>query len=1147
VVPPVKSLDDQNNKTLTESYSLTQNYCQVMQFSANEKRRLRRLFRNQFFLLMKLTAVLLLAACLQVSASAVSQTVSLKLSNAPLETVLKEVSKQTGYEFFYRLEEMKEARSLSIDVSNFSLKAALDEIFKNQPFAYAIANKTIIISPRPVQLPQSADTTRLPSPPAVKGKVLNENGGPIPGATVTVKGTKRANLTNEHGDVTMEGVPGNVTLVVSSIGFEPQEIRLNGRMEFSVRLKQRISELNVMEVNNGMFTRNKISFTGAVTSYTGDQLKAIGNRNVLESLKTLDPSFVQIVNNNAGSDPNTTPTFEIRGRTSISTTDLNNQFNSDPNQPLFILDGFESTLQAIYDLDMNRVSSVTILKDAASTALYGAKASNGVVIVETKRPVPGELRVSYTGDFSLDMPDLRSYNLMNAAEKLQFEKLSGVYIQPNTQWLSDLQYNQRLASVQSGVNTYWLSEPVHLGVTNRHSVQLSGGNNSLLFNAGASYGNQNGILKGSGRQTWSGNFNTTYRKGKVNITDMLGLSGTTATASPYGDFSAFAQANPYYKKRNADGSLPEFLDLTDTKMANPLYNASLNSLNRNKNFSFYNNLQAIITLSNTVRVQGGFQLSKGNGTQISFLPPENSSFDGVDPHQKGSYSNSHSDNTGYSGNLMLSWAKVVNRSQFNANARAEIQQSSGQSETFSAVGFPYGTDGNPSYAYGYTPYSRPSASTSVSHSVGFLGSFNYAYDQRFLIDGTYRLDGASIFGSNRLFKPFASGGLGWNIYKEHFLRQYRWIDLLKIRGDIGFTGNENLGEFTSVSTYSIQSAQNNFGQGLEMVSLGNPNLAWQKTLQQSYGVDFAFLHNRIGGYAEYFIKRTDPLAIGASGTLPSSVGVNGNYVLNVGNLTTKGWDFNMRVSPIYNLKKRIIWTLGITGSAYTSVYGGLGNSLSAINKALLDSNSLNGLLRYRDGYSPDDTWAVVSKGIDPATGHELFLKKDGTLTFTYDPNDIVRVGNTRPKIEGVINSTFTYKNFTLGANIRYSYGGYIFNSALYNKVENISYANVHYNQDKRALYERWQKPGDISQFKAISENTYTPMSSRFVEKNNYFDGESFSLGYRISNGWIRRMSMQSLSFTGYLNNIFWLESVKTERGINYPFDRTVSFSVNASF
>jgi TonB-linked SusC/RagA family outer membrane protein len=1098
----------------------------------------------------KLTVFLLIAFL-----GAQAQSVTFTAKEYPLKNVFAVIKKQTGYVVFGKDDLFKESKPVSISVTNMPLTEFLSKVMEGQPLNFRIDGKNIILSHKPPSLPgRSARATALDTLPAtaavdILGHVFSEEDRPIGGATVTVKETKRSTLTNQKGDVLLERVTVVPTLVITSIGYEPKEIRLKpGQTEFNVRLKIKVNELGGVEVNNGMFTRKKESFTGAATTYTGDQLKTIGNRNVLESLKTLDPSFIIVPNNQSGSDPNHLPQIEVRGKTTITNTDLNNQFSSDPNQPLFILDGFESTLQAVYDLDMNRVASITILKDAASTALYGAKASNGVIVVETKRPVPGELRVSYTGDFSADIVDLSSYNLMNATQKLQFEKLSGVYtpslLNGNDQWGLNQLYNNRLTQVQSGVNTYWLNEPVHLGFTNRHSVQLAGGNQELMFTGGASYGTQDGVMKGSDRSNWSGNVDVTYRKGKVNITDIVQLSGNTSNASPYGSFTSYATANPYYRKRNSDGTIPEYLDSNDVTMVNPLYNASLFSINQTKYSFFSNSLQGIFTLSNHFRITAGGMLSQGNTQQIAFTPPENTQYINVDAHQKGSYNNSTSRNTNYSGNLMLTYATILGKNRFTANVRSDIQQNSGTSVGFSATGFPYGTDGNPSFAYSYTPYTLPTSSTTVGRDVGFLGSINYTYDQRFLLDAVYRLDGTSVFGSNKLWKPFASAGLGWNLNREPFLRQLHWIDLLKIRGNIGFTGNENLGQFTSLSTYSYQPGVNNFGQGLTLASLGNPNLEWQKTLQGSYGMDFTLLHNRISGYLEYFDKVTNPLVITANGALPSSAGLNSGYELNAGELTTKGLDFNLRVSPIYDLRKRIIWTIGLTGQAYKSRYSGFGNKLQALNKQEQDAN---GLIRYTDGYSPDDIWAVVSKGIDPATGNELFLKKDGTTTFQYDPDDIARVGNTEPKVEGVISSTMAYKNFTLGVNFRYRLGGDVFNTDLYNKVENITLGNVRLNQDKRALFDRWQKPGDISQFKSIANTSATPMSSRFVEKDNQIIGESFNLGYRISNGWIRKMRMQSLSFNFYLNDLFWLESVKTERGTDYPFARTTSFSINASF
>lgn len=1081
-----------------------------------------------------------------------AQKVSLSGHNVPLEKIMANIQSQTSYSFFYNKDWLSQAKLVDVNVKDEPLENILKICFSNQPFSYAIVNKTIVLKLKAVQdnakpilhqptriVPRGGDT--------IRGSVSDAASASLAGATINIKGTKLVFMSNNNGRFEI-AVPYNlvfpITLVTRYVGMKPQEDVIE-HPDNGVKVVLQTQENNLENiVINGMFTRNKLTFTGATSTYSGDQLRGIGNRNLLESLKSLDPSFVKITNNSRGSDPNTLPNFEIRGRTSINTTDLNDQFNANPNQPLFILDGFESTLQAIYDLDLDRVASVTILKDAASTALYGAKASNGVVVVETKRPVPGELRVSYSGNFNVDMPDLRSYNLMNASEKLQFEKLSGLYTDPRNQWDLTRLYNSRLASVASGVNTYWLSEPLNLGVTNRHSINLSGGNSDLLFNASGSYGKNNGAMKGSSRENWAGNINVAYRKGKFNITNMLSVAGNTAIGSPYGSFATFAQANPYYKKRRADGSIPEFLDSLQTNMYNPLWNASLNSISRNQSNSFNNNLQAIVTLSREFRLQGGLLLSKGNGTTILFTPPENTQFIGTDIHQKGSYNYIHSDNKSYNANLMLTWAKVAGKNQLTTNARTEIQSSTSNGTGYTAVGFPNGTDGSPSFAYQYTPATRPSYSVGTSHSIGFLGSINYAYDQRYLLDATYRLDGASVFGSNKQFKPFASAGIGWNVSKENFLRQVKWVDLVKLRGNIGVTGNENLGQFTSVSTYAFQNGQNDFGQGLNLTSLGNPNLDWQKTVQQSYGLDFSFFRGRISGSVEYYYKHTDPLAIGASGTLPSSAGLTSSYVMNIGHLDTRGWNFNLRTSPIYNLAKRFIWTLGFIGSVNNSVYGGLGKSLAILNQ---QAQTNNVLYRYSDGFSPDDMWAVISRGIDPATGNEIFQKKDGTLTFTYDPKDIVNVGNSRPKLEGVINSSITYKNLVLGMNVRYSYGGVIINNALYNKVENISIQQVYYNQDRRALYNRWQNPGDVAQFKAISNTSYTPPSSRFIEKNNYFDGESFSLTYRLQNEWIRKKHIQSIGFTAYLNDIFYLESVKSERGTDYPYARTVSFSLNVSF
>ena len=371
-----------------------------------------------------------------------------------------------------------------------------------------------------------------------------------------------------------------------------------------------------------------------------------------------------------------------------------------------------------------------------------------------------------------------------------------------------------------------------------------------------------------------------------------------------------------------------------------------------------------------------------------------------------------------------------------------------------------------------------------------------------------------------------------------------WLNQLTVRANIGSTGNQGFGSFASTTVYNLENNSNYFGQGLFHTSLGNPNLNWQKTLQANVGLDLAAMDRRLSATVNAYNKYTNPLIVALD--LPGSNGIL-SYPMNIGNLNVKGIETSISYSPIYKLSERIIWTLGITAGAYKSRYGSIGNALNNLNALQLQSNSIR---RFTDGSSPDDIWAVPSLGIDPSNGDEVFLTKEGTYTYTYNTQDIRVVANARPKVEGVISSSLRLKGFTASAYIRYNLGASRFNTALYEKVENISLYDLAFNQDRRALYGRWKNPGDVSQFKGISSTAYTPISSRFVQKENVITGESISLGYELQSKttpWLKTVNLSNLRFTAYMNNIFRLSNIMSERGIDYPFANAVSFSLNASF
>ncbi|MCZ4243184.1 SusC/RagA family TonB-linked outer membrane protein [Pedobacter punctiformis] len=996
--------------------------------------------------------------------------------------------------------------------------------------------------------------------PAVTG-VVKDGKVTIVGATITAQNqatkAKAVATTDKNGVFSFFRLPsGKYTFTITFVGYDPKvmvgDVKDGGTFSLSVVLKEGSTTLDKDVIITGTgITRNKNSFTGSTATFSGDQLKMLGTNNVIQSLRTVDPSFILFENNLAGSNPNVLPQIEVRGKTSVPSATLRDQYGQDPNQPLFILDGFETTLQTVVDLDMNRVGSVTILKDAASTALYGARASNGVVVIETIRPKPGQLRFSYSNDVSLEIADLSGYNMMNAAEKLEFERLSGRYIvtngQPTSQLYMDQLYNDHLAAVKRGVDSYWLNDPVQNGFSNNASIFAEGGDESLIYGVGLNYKNKDGALKGSGRDSWSGNINLTYRKAKLNINNILYVRGYSSVESPYGSFSNFVNANPYYVKESENRYLEDTFtsQYIRLKVANPLYNASLPNYNTGKNLEVQNNLSVNYDFTSDLRLRAGLQMVKGNTTNESFAAPENTQFESTPILQKGKYVNSILSNFSYQANLLLTYGKVfAQKHSVTANARAEITNSENSTKSYTAVGFPEGSTGNPKFAYGYLPNAAPTASLNTYRTASATLSANYAFDSRYLFDFSYRLDGSTAFGKNNQFSPYWSTGIGWNIHQESFAKNKEWLNRLKLFANIGVTGNQNYGTITSVSVYdyNTNTNYNQFGQGVTLSSLGNPDLEPQKTVQISTGLDFSLLGNRLTGYLNAYMKRTDPLVVPVD--LPSSTGVF-NYPLNAGNLTYKGAEVKIGFSPIYHPENRVVWTLSLTASLYKSKYDGFENKLASLNKQQEINKSL---IRYFDGYSPDDIWAAKSLGIDPATGREVFVASDGQYTFDYNTANLQAVGNTTPVAEGVLTSTLVYKGFNLGINLRYRTGGDVFNTALYNKVENITYSGISLNQDKRALYDRWKKPGDIALFKAISQTQVTPMSSRFVQRENTLTGESLNLGYTFNNkNWMRKIGMSSLNINAVTNEIFRISTVKRERGIDYPFARTVSFSLRASF
>ncbi|SMC52219.1 SusC/RagA family TonB-linked outer membrane protein [Pedobacter africanus] len=1107
-----------------------------------------------FIRVMKIIMFLLIAGLTTVSASSYSQQITLKGKNIPFLSVIEAIRKQSGYTVFGTKKVIEAASPVTIDVRNMPLSAFLKKITDNQPLTYLIEDKTISISastrPEPEKPVSNAQQQTL------SGVIRHaETKIPLEGATVKLKGSSLSSATNAKGQYRIIIPVSNQkqTLVFSYVGMKPQEIAYQKQEILNIELEPGDESMNEVVVT-GIFQRERQAFTGSSARFTAKDLQIVGNQNILQSLKTLDPSFAIIDNNLFGSDPNRMPDIEIRGKSSV--IGLTDEFSTNPNQPLFILDGFESTLAIISDLSMDRVESITLLKDASATAIYGSKAANGVVVVETKRPTAGQLRINYSMNGTVGFADLTDYNLMNAEEKLQFELLSGFYgllnadgqIIPGSNLQSEANYYNRLKEVRRGVNTYWPNEPLRTAFTQRHTLFAEGGDANLRYSTSFNYGNTQGVMKGSDRQATNGNIRLLYRKGKFSVNNSLSIDNVRANKET-SSFSGFSRANPYYRKYDEQGNVRKVLEdfkaygnSTLPPIYSPLYDQSNLNTNVEESQGFTNNLEMEWRISEALRARGRFGLRNFTTHDEVFRSPFNVEFEGTDVLQKGRYNEANGKNINYDGDFSLTFGKLLaGRHMVNAVAGVRMEQATRARSGFQVRGFLDDEFANPSFALQYPEGKRADYQESKRRGASFFTNMGYAFDQRYLIDATLRSDGSSVYGSDKHFSVIWSLGLGWNIHNETLIKEgFKWIDQLRLRGSIGNPGNQNFDDYISMRIYRYNNENRNpFGASTIISNMGNSNLKWQTTLDRNIGLDLSTLNNRLRFTADYFVKDTDPLLVFV--TLPSSTGVT-QVAQNIGGQVTRGFTITTDYSLIK--KDQFNWRVNLNMRQLKAEYRKMGNQLNSFNQA----NRSRNLVRYYDGGSPSDLWTVRSVGIDPATGREIFLNKNGEQTFVYNFQDEVIVGNSDPDLEGVVGTNFFYKGFTASINLRYRIGGQAFLQTLYEKVENISTTGVALNQDRRALYDRWKQPGDNARFKAISRTEATPISSRFVADNNMLVGEAFSIGYENSTApWLKHIRASSITFRAYMNDIFYISTIKNERGIDYPFARSVSFSAAVRF
>ncbi len=1011
----------------------------------------------------------------------------------------------------------------------------------------------LMLSITGISLPATAagndapQTTRPATGKHLTGIITDKKTGDVlPGVTVSAwKNNKLISsaFTTAEGKYRILKPEGKYELRVTTIGYKGITIEPTSDM-LDLQLEDEATTMKEVVVT-GFFNKSKESFTGAVQQVSGMELKQISSSNIFTALSALTPGMEMVQNHSMGSNPNHVPELIIRGTSSFS-----NEGQS-VNQPTIILDGSEISMQELYDLDMNEVESINVLKDASASALYGSKAANGVIVITRKPIKESSIRVAYNFTGNFQFPDFSDYNILNASEKLEYERLAGLYdakgaIDPVTglpeQYELDNLYNQRYKTIQRGQTSDWMKQPARAGISHDHSLRVYGGATNLRYELTGRFGNTQGVMKDDYRKRYNLGFKLDYFvSNSIQISNRTTYAEVSVKDSPYDSFSQYTQMNPYDAMYNEDGTVNTELSWD---LNNPLYEATLGNYDKNGTRSLTNTTDFRWDINKEFRVTGHFTITTNSGWDESFTSPLSQYYKNeTDYTKKGSRMQTSSKGVNYSANIVGAYNKFFkDKSLLSLTAGWELNYADSESETTRAIGFFNDKLSFISNAAGYPTDEQPFGSQSETSDVGTFLTGSYTFRNRYLVEGTYRLTGSSLFGENNRFGHFWSAGAGWNIHNEDFMGGYDNIDLMKLRGSVGYTGKVSFSAFQAMTMYQyLNTYEYKYGIGAIPLTIGNVNLSWERTLTYNVGFDLSLFNRRLNFVVDAYVKNTQDLLLDKS--MAPSTGVT-TATDNLGEMQNRGIEFQIdgyifRTNDFY-------WKLGMMGYANRNKITDINNALEEMNKQneANQYSSLTPLPQYAEGESVSALKLVRSAGIDPATGKEIYIKRNGELTFIYDTADKVLIGDTEPKFTGSINTSLYYKGFSIYALFSLRCGAWVYNTTRVTKVEG---SDPKTNADERVFDSRWKNPGDLALYKDIADQSRPQQTDRFAEKENTLTLQSLNFGYEFPQKICSKMRMRNLRVSLNLTDIMRLSSVKIERGTDYLYSQGFEFTLSTTF
>ena len=1000
----------------------------------------------------------------------------------------------------------------------------------------------------------------------VYGRVIEKlSKEPMVGVTIRLDGHSTGVITDINGCYVLTLPEKGGLVIYSYIGFETRKIKVTSRQKVNVQMVEATESIQEVIVT-GYNSIQKESFTGNTTKIEKEDLLKVNPNNLISAIQTFDPSFRIQENLAAGSDPNSLPQFVLRGQTGIGETTLGQTSTSsisrevlsgNSNLPIFILDGFEVDVEKIYDLDMNSIHSINILKDAAATAMYGSRAANGVIVIERRAPEAGKFRVQYSGVLSAELPDLSSYNLMNAREKLETERLAGLYdsntpeIDPYTNG-----YYQRLNNVLTGVDTYWLSQGLRTALNHKHSIFIDGGENDVRWGVELGFRGTEGVMKHSSRKNANAAFYVDYRIGGLQIKNKVTYTYNKSTDVPFNSFSDYSHLLPYMRLYDENGDYVRRLEKFDGAsgtQVNPLYEINFyNSFDHSGYDEVTDDLSLNWRITDGLRLRDQFSVLMRNSTGDLYKDPASASYSASTGNINGEKTESTQKRTVIDGSLSLMYNNTFKGHNLNICLSSNMRQTQSTASETRYRGFPGGDLVSSNYAA--EVYGKPSSSDNTTRLVGALLTSNYTYNNIYLADLTGRIDGSSEFGSDKRWSMFWSTGAGINIHNYDFMKSNELFSMLKFRASYGLTGKTNFSLYSAKDMYQLQTdSWYPTGYGVFLYQMGNPNLKWERKYTLDYGVEIGLWHDKIYLKASAYDERTIDLI--TDYTIPSSTGFT-SYKENMGKVKNTGVELELR-ARLYSDRN---WLFQLYGSFARNK-----NTIIEISQAMRDYNKkveelfsgynpesssdskyAKTYLEYYEGASLTSIYGMKSLGISPTNGKEIYLRRNGDVTDVWSADEWTIIGDTAPKGQGSFGYTLSYKQLSMFASFLYTFGGDAYNNTLVSYVENADIKND--NVDKRVLLDRWQKPGDITTMKDIRDrNVTTGASSRFVQKNNTLQWSSLTMSYNFRPEQLKKLHLSGLRLSFTMNDLFYWSTIRQERGLDYPYSRSFNLTTNIIF